>query len=330
MSSRRVGEGTQLEVPSRRLAGDRPLAAALLLCLLALPVCCLAMKAAALTGKPVTAAHSPSNQPEEKTAAEAITVADFGPGDVGKSLPNGWERITFDPKRIPRQSSYDVIRLEGQGGGEDRFVLRAQTSGGASAIYRRMHIDPEKYPYLVWSWRVDQIFAKANERTKQGDDYPARLYIGFRYAPSRVDWMTRIAFRMAKARSKQNRYPPLYVLNYVWANKLKRNAWMSNPWQERSKMIAVRSGRKGLKSWRREGRNYLKDFQAIVGEKPTPVEFVAIMIDGDGTGSRGVCYFDDIEFRARPPTGLQVESLGTSGKESMSGCRESADLREKA
>ena len=79
-------------------------------------------------------------------------------------------------------------------------------------------------------------------------------------------------------------------------------------------MIAVRTGAADLRKWRWEARNYLQDFKAIVGEEPPPVEFVAVMIDGDGTGSVGVSYFDSIELRSDLPPGLDVVPVESAAK----------------
>lgn len=213
----------------------------------------------------------------------------------GKKLPAGWKVQTFDPKKVPFTSEYEQVEMDGQ------VVLKGTTRRGASLIYRSVAIDWRKYPYLAWRWRVDQVFEKDNERSKAGDDYPARIYIGFKYDPARVNWFKRRAFQKARNASKDGRYPPLYTLTYVWATKEPVDAAFPNPYQARAKMVVARSGKAGLKAWHPEMRNYVKDFKTIVGEDPPEVEFIAIMIDGDNTESSGVCYFTDIKFLAKMP-----------------------------
>jgi hypothetical protein len=80
-------------------------------------------------------------------------------------------------------------------------------------------------------------------------------------------------------------------------------ATYDNPYQSRAKMLVVRSGEEGLEAWHEEARDYVEDFRSIIGEDPSEVEFVAIMIDGDDTGSSGVRYFADIRFLAEMPEG---------------------------
>lgn len=245
-------------------------------------------------GAPETVAGGAAG-PSDGEGAGPIVVADFGPEDEGKSVPSGWRELTFDPDDFPKKSEYRVVKLDG------KHVLRARTDSGASGLYKPVSVKPQDYPYVAWRWRVDQVFDKADGRTKQGDDYPARLYVAFKYDPSSVGLLTQAAFEVAKSRSEEGRYPPLHALNYVWANRLSENTWIPNPYQDRSKMIAVESGREGLGRWQWEVRNYLRDFRATVGGDPTPVEFIAVMIDGDGTASSGVSYFGRIELWSKAP-----------------------------
>jgi len=225
--------------------------------------------------------------------ADEIVVGRFT--TPGKELPEGWKEQTFDPEKIPVASVYEQVRMG------DQVVLKGTTRKGASLVYRPVDVNWRKHPVLAWRWRVDQVFEKQDERSKAGDDFPARIYIGFKYDPSRVNWFTRRAFEKARRASKDGSYPPLYSLTYVWATKEPVNTAYSNPYQDRAKMVVVRSGTEGLKTWHAETRDYAKDFRAIVGEDPPEVEFVAIMIDGDNTGSSGVCYFADIRFLPRMP-----------------------------
>lgn len=233
--------------------------------------------------------------PTGEGGAGEIPVSNFD--SPGKELPDGWRHQTFDPKKVPRASEYDLVEMGGE------TVLRGRTQSGASLVYRRVEVDWRTHPVIAWRWRVDQVFDKEDEPSKAGDDYPARLYIGFKYDPERVNWLQRRLFERARRQSDDNSYPPLYTLNYVWATKEPPGAAYDNPYQSRAKMLVARSGRKGLRQWHEEARNYVEGFREIVGEEPPEVEFVALMIDGDDTESSGVSYFADIRFLAEMPEG---------------------------
>jgi hypothetical protein len=47
----------------------------------------------------------------------------------------------------------------------------------ASGLVREMKIDPKEFPILQWRWKVGNILKKGNVKSKEGDDYPARIYI---------------------------------------------------------------------------------------------------------------------------------------------------------
>ncbi len=247
---------------------------------------CTRAKSAEVSGE---GSNAPSAAPKADEPDRHV-VAEFGPEDVDKEIPAGWEELRFDPDEFPKKSAYRVVKLG------DKYALRAHTQGGVSGLYKPVNVKIEDYPYIAWKWRVDQVFEKSDARTKTGDDYPARLYIAFKYDPDRVGFFTRASFELAKTRSEKDEYPPLWALNYIWASNLKENTWVPNAWEERSKMIAVQSGKNGTGEWRWEVRNYRKDLKAIVDEEPTPIQFIAVMIDGDGTGSAGTSYFQRIEL----------------------------------
>lgn len=240
--------------------------------------------------------------PADGEAAEPMALSEFGPRDVGK-IPDGWEELKFDEDNVPRPSRYQVVRLDG------RPVLKGTTDGGASGLFRPVNVDPKKHPYIAWRWRIEQVYPKADGRRKSGDDYPARLYVAFKYDSSRVGWGTRLTYEYLRRQSPNDRYPPLYALDYVWASRLKAGTWLPNPWEGRAKMIVLRSGKRGLGEWHRECRNYVRDFKAIVDEALPEVEYVAVMIDGDNTKFKGVAYFADIEFRAAPSPGFDADAL---------------------
>ena len=61
----------------------------------------------------------------------------------------------------------------------DRRVLRAESRKAASGLYKEVDLDPRKYPVLRWSWKIEGTIPKGNGRTKEGDDYAARVYVVF-------------------------------------------------------------------------------------------------------------------------------------------------------
>jgi hypothetical protein len=157
-------------------------------------------------------------------------------------------------------------------------VLCAESRGAASGLVRQIPVDLRKTPYLNWSWQVDTVFLQNDEKTKQGDDYPARVYVVL--DDGLFFWQTK-------------------ALNYVWAGRTPLGSVWTSPYiSDNVKLIAVESGnaRKGL--WRHEKRNVIDDLKRAFGKPVTRIDAVAIMTDTDNTrGAAKACY-GDIFFSA--------------------------------
>lgn len=211
-------------------------------------------------------------------------VAPAGPD----ALPPGWEPLTF--KRVPRPTRYRVVREEAG------WVLEAQSEAAASALYRPLELDLRTHPRLTWRWKVGNVLVKADARTKQGDDYAARVYVAFRYDPTQATTWERATF--ATYRLFYGRYPPRAALNYVWDNRLPPGTTLDNAYTDRARMIVVRSGATDVGRWLSETRNVLEDYRRLFGGEPPPVAGVAVMTDTDDTGERAVAWYDALAFLA--------------------------------
>jgi hypothetical protein len=59
--------------------------------------------------------------------------------------------------------------------------LRFETRSTASMLFRHFYFDLADYHLLVWRWYIEQpIESPLDERTREGDDHPARLFLVFR------------------------------------------------------------------------------------------------------------------------------------------------------
>jgi DUF3047 family protein len=219
-------------------------------------------------------------------------------GEVGRfraparedALPAGWEPLTF--KKIARHTRYAVVR-EGDG-----WVLRAEADASASGLYRPLDLDAAVYRVLTWRWKVENVLAKADARTKEGDDYPARVYVAFRYDPDAATLWERT--RYDAIRLLYGQYPPKGVLNYVWDNRLPPGTTLDNAYTDRAKMIVVRSGPALVGQWLTETRDIYADWRRLFGGEPPRIAGIAVMTDTDDTGERAVAYYDAITLRATP------------------------------
>ena len=94
-------------------------------------------------------------------ANEELMIGRFSAGDL-----NDWQTKSFQG-----ETRYRLMAQDG------RRVLFAESQGTASGLYREIPVDLNRTPWLNWSWRVDRVLSGVDERSKAGDDYPARVYV---------------------------------------------------------------------------------------------------------------------------------------------------------
>ncbi len=191
--------------------------------------------------------------------AKAESVPVLRNGDT-----SAWEEKVFSGK-----TAYAQVTVDG------RAVVRANSRGAASGLFRKQRIDLEKTPILEWTWRVEGTLGDIDERTREGDDYSARVYV-IRSDPV-FFWRTR-------------------AVNYVWASTRKVGESWPNAYTDGARHIAVQSGDALAGQWVDERRNVRADFRALFGKDVRYVDAVAIMSDTDNTGGAALAYYGDITF----------------------------------
>lgn len=187
---------------------------------------------------------------------EDLLLGNFSAGDLSGWMPKAFQGKTF----------YSLVN-EGE-----RRVLRAESRQAASGLYKEVDLDPRKYPILRWSWKIEGTIPKGNGRTKEGDDYAARVYVVF---PRTLFWRTK-------------------AINYIWANKIAKGETLPNAFTSNAMMIAVESGDEKAGTWVTEERNVFEDYRTFFGEDPPAIGAVALMTDTDNTGGEAVAYYGDI------------------------------------
>lgn len=190
-----------------------------------------------------------------------ITVGDFSSGNL-----EGWSDKVFEGR-----TDYSFTTDGG------RTVLKAVSDASASGLYKQVHVDLRKTPYLHWSWKIANTLGDLHERTKQGDDYPARIYVVF--SGGLLFWRTR-------------------AINYVWSSNQPPGSTWKNAFTANARMLAVRSGPGRVGQWIDERRNVRRDYHRFFGEQADIVDAVAIMTDTDNSGKSATAYYGDIYFAA--------------------------------
>jgi hypothetical protein len=214
-----------------------------------------------------------------------LEVGKFSAAKEGADLPDGWKPLTF-PK-VPRHTTYSLVK-DGSA-----VVVKAASNSSASGLTKAITIDPKEYPIVRWRWKVDNLLKASDVTTKEGDDYPARLYVTFQYDPDKVGFGKKAKYKAGKLIFGDI---PIAAINYVWDAKASQGLFVDNAYTDFAKMVVIRSGAQGIGSWMEEERNIYEDYQKAFGGEPPMINGVAIMTDTDNTKEAAVAYFGDIVF----------------------------------
>jgi hypothetical protein len=188
--------------------------------------------------------------------ADEITVSRFSVEGLA-----GWT-----PKSFKGRTEYRLVNENG------RKVVKATSHAAASGLVKNLRFDPAKYRYLRWSWKIDNTIEGGDEKSKDGDDYAARVYVVF---SGRFFWQMK-------------------AINYIWANQLPKGNSIANPYTAEAMMVAVESGPVQAGQWLTEQRDILADYRRLFGEEPHEVSAIAIMTDTDNTGGNVSAWYGEI------------------------------------
>ncbi len=191
-----------------------------------------------------------------------LHIGKFSSGDL-----NGWKEETIWGTK---KTNYSFIKENG------KSVLIGKSVNSASGLLHKINIDPKSYPDIRWSWKIDHTVKKGNERTKDGHDFAARLYVVF----------SRGLFSRTRA------------IEYVWGNVMTKGESLRSPYSKNAVMIAVDSGNEMAGKWVTHRRNYADDYRKAFGEEAPKVGAIAILTDSDNTGETTVGYYGDIDVLA--------------------------------
>jgi len=193
-------------------------------------------------------------------AASELVIGDFkdGLGD--------WEERSFSG-----ETRYRGIRLD------SRDALEAVARDSASALYREIEVDLERTPCLRWTWRIEApLDADTDERSKAGDDYPARIYAVRR--GGLAFWRT-------------------HALNYVYSSSQPVGSRWDNAYAgANAKMWALDTGDGAAGEWITHVRNVKTDWEVAFGEEIDSLDGLALMTDTDDTGGLARAWYADIVF----------------------------------
>lgn len=177
----------------------------------------------------------------------------------------------WEEREFAGRSKYELVDSA------DGKILRGSTDGKASVLYRKKTISLTDTPIVEWCWKIKNTYNAADETSKSGDDFPARLYIVVQ--TGLLPWET-------------------VALNYVWASTSPLDSDWNSPYTTKSRMIAVQSGEQYVGQWVSQKRNIRQDFKRYFNKDIKKINGYAVMVDGDNANQSGVAYFGSIAFNS--------------------------------
>jgi Protein of unknown function (DUF3047) len=175
---------------------------------------------------------------------------------------------------------------------EGRRALAARAQGSAS-LWRRNVVRPaEALGPVEFSWWVQAVPALGDVSDADHEDAAARVVFAFAGDARRLSARNQMQFELAHVLTGEP--PPFATLMYVWDARLPVGSVIVNPRSDRIRKIVVESGESGLRQWRNYRRHLVDDFRMAFGEAPGALQALAVMTDGDNTGSALDTWYGEI------------------------------------
>ncbi len=199
-----------------------------------------------------------------QAAPLALLVFDAKVTQPGR-LPDGWRL------KVVRGTPEASIVSDGQGN-----ALHLKSRSSSYALERAVDVDPERFPYLTWKWKVTDLPRGGDLRSSSTDDQAAQLLVAF---------------------------DDRRVLGYIWdSNAPKDTVQKASPIPfVRIYAFVCRSGAADMNRWITERRNVADDFERVFGHRPTDrIKGIRIQINSQHTGTSAESYFGDVAFQSTP------------------------------
>lgn len=237
-------------------------------------------------------------------------VTAFSAASPGGAYPGAWREVTFSKFRKP--TKYALIDDCGT------VVVEAKADGSSSGLAEPLDIDPQKYPWLTWRWKVPALIPGIDNTKRATDDAPVRIEVSFDGDFKKIPMDDKVFFNLVKAGTGFDM--PYATLEYVWGDGAAPETVIVNTWTSRIRMLMLEVGSERAGQWVTETRNVAEDYRRAYGEEPGKITAVGIATDTDATGEKTTGYYGDIAFlSAKPAEAGGAQAAGTTNAQSTVG-----------
>jgi len=209
----------------------------------------------------------PRTSPLVPDGSPSVALMDFTRPIRLDPIEQGWYHRTF---RGVEPMDISFVAKDG------RPAIRLATHGTASMLFRFVDVSLDVYPHLRWNWLIEQaIETEADERTRDGDDHPARFYLKFIDA------------------NDDDR-----TMEVIWGNEyLEKGDWLHLSFFRLFSFphYVANGGEENVGRWHRERVDLSALYRELWGD-PAGARLVelALFCDTDQTGASSIAYFSDV------------------------------------
>jgi DUF3047 family protein len=201
---------------------------------------------------------------------------------------NNWESFQFSSGKKPTE--YKIITEN------DNHCLQIKSDLSASGLICKTKFNPNEYPLLKWKWKVNNIIPSTSGNTKEGDDYPLRIFVMFEKDSSQISFWKKL--EKSAIRLISGYEPPYKSLCYVWANTKSDTSAYFSPYTDDVMIICKQSGSDSCNQWIENQVNIVEDYKKYFDKKVPSIACIAIMGDTDNTESQTLSYIDFLEIES--------------------------------
>jgi hypothetical protein len=198
----------------------------------------------------------------------------------------GWQHWTLPGKTA---TAYRPVRYGGT-----HEAMEAQASASASLLRRTLNLDPQEIGDIRFSWKVPALVPTADMARRETEDAVVRIVLTFDGDRTHLSARDRSLSELAQLMTGEPL--PYATLMYVWCPTRAPGSVIMNPRTDRIRKLVVESGPARLNQWLDYERDIRADFQQVFGEEPGRLLHVALMSDGDNTGSQFRAWYGPVQL----------------------------------
>lgn len=203
--------------------------------------------------------------------------------DAGSAY-QGWVHMSL-PGKAP--TAYRPMRY----GPREALEVRADAS--ASLLRRPLGVAPEDLGAIRFSWKVPALVPAADLARREAADAVVRVVLTFEGDRSRLSARDHMLSELALLMTGEPM--PYATLMYVWCPTRAPGSVIVNPRTDRIRKLVVESGAARLNQWLDYERDVRADYRQVFGEEPGRLLHVAVMSDGDNTGSEFRAWYGPVQ-----------------------------------